>query len=655
MKECNSIKQSPIAALAAYGGGAGGTTFTGGSTEKVYVDDVFSTYVYEGQNTSTNTINNGLDLAGEGGLVWIKRRDGAAVNHYLFDTERTNKYLNSNNDSGQFDAAASSYINSYTSTGFVTGDSGNIGWQDNFVSWSFRKAPGFFDVVTYTGTGSARTVAHNLGSVPGMILIKCTSEDKDWSVYHRSLGATKNMHLNNNSVADTQTGVFNDTEPTATNFTVNYDGDVNKNGATYVAYVFAHDEQSFGTDSDEAIIKCGGFTHSSSSGNEIDLGFEPQWILYKPSDGTVGWYIWDTMRGWNVSDQSNLRPDVTNTESTGDNSSAGWPQITNTGFKLGTNSFAGDNKTFIYMAIRRPNKPPEAATNVFAIDTFTGSTPNYISNFIVDFYISRSGGGINVAGNDQEVGSRLLGPKFLKASSNAVPVSSSATVFDYMNGFQADSGSASNVKYAWMFKRAPGFLDVVTYDGNSQNSRTVNHNLGTAPKLILIKSTSSNYDWIGWSTGLTSSKYLVVNSTAAEASGAYVVSSSTSNFTLNQFGEVNGNGEKYIAYLFDTLNGISKVGTYTGTGNDLNVDCGFSSGARFILIKRTDSSGGWYLYDSVRGISSGNDPYLLLNSDAAQVTNTDYIDPLNAGFTVTSSAPAELNTNGGTYLFLAVA
>ena len=73
------------------------------------------------------------------------------------------------------------------------------------------------------------------------------------------------------------------------------------------------------------------------------------------------------------------------------------------------------------------------------------------------------------------------------------------------------------------------------------------------------------------------------------------------------------------------------------------------------MIKRRDGSGDFYIWDSLRGIVSGNDPYFILSSDAAAVTNTDYIDPLNAGFTVTSSAPAELNANGGTYLFLAIA
>ncbi|MBG7617692.1 MAG: hypothetical protein IZT57_04915, partial [Chloroflexi bacterium] len=110
-----------------------------------------------------------------------------------------------------------------------------------------------------------------------------------------------------------------------------------------------------------------------------------------------------------------------------------------------------------------------------------------------------------------------------------------------------------------------------------------------------------------------------------------------------------------IAYLFASLAGVSKVGSYTGTGSDLNVDCGFSAGARFILIKRTDSSGDWYVWDSVRGITAGNDPYLLLNSTAAEVTNTDYIDPLSSGFTVTSSASSTVNVSSGTYIFLAIA
>ena len=130
----------------------------------------------------------------------------------------------------------------------------------------------------------------------------------------------------------------------------------------------------------------------------------------------------------------------------------------------------------------------------------------------------------------------------------------------------------------------------------------------------------------------------------------------TTTFTAaNADEQINKSGETYVAYLFATLAGISKVGTYSGTGSDVNVDCGFTSGARFVLVKRTNSSGDWFVWDSTRGIVAGNDPYVLFNTTAAEVTNTDYIDPLSSGFTITSNAGSDLNTSGGTYLFLAIA
>jgi hypothetical protein len=73
------------------------------------------------------------------------------------------------------------------------------------------------------------------------------------------------------------------------------------------------------------------------------------------------------------------------------------------------------------------------------------------------------------------------------------------------------------------------------------------------------------------------------------------------------------------------------------------------------MIKRTDSTGDWYVWDSTRGIVPGNDPYLLLNSVTPEVTGTDYVDTDNTGFQLSATAPAELNASGGTYLFLAIA
>jgi hypothetical protein len=126
-------------------------------------------------------------------------------------------------------------------------------------------------------------------------------------------------------------------------------------------------------------------------------------------------------------------------------------------------------------------------------------------------------------------------------------------------------------------------------------------------------------------------------------------------FSLGTAANTNNSGDNYVAYLFATLAGVSKVGSYTGSGTTKQIDCGFTGGARFVLIKRTDVAGAWYVWDSARGIVSGNDPYLLLNSSAAEVTNTDYIDTYSAGFEISSTAPAAINANGGTFVFLAVA
>jgi hypothetical protein len=111
---------------------------------------------------------------------------------------------------------------------------------------------------------------------------------------------------------------------------------------------------------------------------------------------------------------------------------------------------------------------------------------------------------------------------------------------------------------------------------------------------------------------------------------------------LGSITHTNASGDTYIAYLFATLPGISKVFSVTkSSGSDASVDCGFTSGPRFVMLKRTDSTGDWYVWDTERGIVAGNDPYLLLNSTAAEVTSTDYIDPTSNGFTIVNGGLAD--------------
>ena len=153
-----------------------------------YIEDVFSTYLYTGTGANL-TITNNIDLSTKGGLTWIKGRSGA-TGHRLTDTARgVTKSLESNSTAAE--VTESTGLTAFGTTGFTIGADADYNTSAaTYASWTFREQAKFFDVVTYTGNGTAgRTVAHNLGSVPGCIIVKCTSLGGDnWSVYHRSLG-----------------------------------------------------------------------------------------------------------------------------------------------------------------------------------------------------------------------------------------------------------------------------------------------------------------------------------------------------------------------------------------------------------------------------------------------------------------------------------
>jgi hypothetical protein len=623
---------------------------------------VFSTNLWAGDGSS-ETITNGIDFSGEGGMVWFARRTTTDL-HTIIDTERGgNTALFSTSTSANYTNAQ--MITSFNSNGFNVGSYAGVNDNnEDLVGWSFRKQAGFFDVVTYTGDGtSSRDIAHNLGSKPGFILTKRLNLTGNWTGYHQSLGYTKRIYLDLTNAASTNAATWVQ-EPTATHFTV---GSENTSGSTYVAYLFAHDDQSFGDNGDESIIKCGSYTSTGNSvtGIDIDLGWEPQWILQKNSSSasTPYWMIADTMRGLIVKDGTSypavqvLKPNATDTEA-----DPGILSINNTGFTSHGGFNNGDK--IIYIAIRRPMKTPESGTEVFKPYTRSGGTTgiNSSAGHTVDLLISKD---YNSTFN-WWLSDRMRGSAFLKPNGTDSEFTSAPIAFDAQTGINLLTDNAYHFNESgddmidYTFKRATGFFDVVAYTGTGVAGHTLNHNLGVAPELIIIKDRDAVTGWyVGVNFEVSAFNQLQLQSTSSASSRAYshgIDAKPTANlFSVGVNTFTNDSGDSYIAYLFATLAGVSKVGSYTGTGADLNVDCGFSAGARFVMIKRTDSTGDWYVWDTERGIVAGNDPYLLLNTTAAEVTSTDYIDPLSSGFTVTSSAPAALNASGGEYIFLAIA
>ena len=627
----------------------------------VYVEDVFSTFLYTG-NSSTQTITNGIDLSGEGGLVWIKNR-GLSSNNFLFDTLRgAGNYLRSNQSSAE--GNFSPLFSSFNANGFsLNGSSSDLNSSSyTYASWTFRKAEKFFDVVTWTGNDTPRTIPHSLGSVPGCIIVKCVTSVGDWVVYHRSLANTSALYLNATSSVDTLLSVWNSTSPTSTEFSLGGSGQVNGSGGrTYVAYLFAHDAGGFGDAGTDNVVSCGSFTKTASwpDSTPVVLGWEPQFLLYKRSDsGAENWNIGDIMRGdGNVSGTgAGLSPNLSNAETTTLQFSA-----TPTGFTIGNATSIGG--TYIYIAIRRgPMKTPTVGTEVFNTIARTGTDTTVSvtgAGFTPDLVFAHSRPG----GYETPAYDRLRGnAKLLYYATSAESTSNVGFSSFNMDGMNLIYGASydingSGVTYAnWLFRRAPGFFDVVAYTGTGV-SRTVSHNLGVVPELMIVKRRSSADGWAVYSSATGGTKVLFLHTTLAAITYSFNwnnTNPTSSVFTVGISTDVNESGATYVAYLFATAPGVSKVGSYTGTGTTLSVDCGFTAGARFVLIKRTDSTGDWYVWDTARGIISGNDPYLLLNSTAAEVTGTDYIDPLSSGFEISSTAPAAINANGGSFIFLAI-
>lgn len=632
-----------------------------------YIEDVFSTWLYAGNSvgSTSQTITTGINLSANGGMVWIKSR--SAASHNLFDTARGVKNFVESNTTQVAQTYTNGGVTAFSTTGFTMGPDFNTGNNsgENYASWTFRKQAKFFDVVTYTGTGANRTIAHSLGSVPGCIIIKRRDTIADWQVYHRSLANTEYMVLNTTAAKATSATLWNSTTPTASVFSVGTDATVNASGGTYVAYLFAHDAGGFGAAGTDNVISCGSYTgNGSATGPVVTLGYEPQWVMIKNASSTGSWQILDNMRGMPVgSADATLQANASSAESSVEylSPTATGFQITSTSTEVNTNT-----GTYIYMAIRRgPMKTPTSGTSVFGLSarTGTGATATVTGGQVADALLVKNRG----AAVGDLFAARLTGTGYLETSSTAAEVAAGATIlqanpWDVMDGTKLGTTStitnaSANTFINYMFRRAPGFFDVVCYTGTGAQ-QNVSHNLGVTPEFVVVKSRSAASGANGWPTFSSSADqimWLNLNLSRQTFFSCFPVAPTSSVFTVGNNADTGTNAVTYVAYLFATIAGVSKVGSYTGTGTAQTIDCGFTGGARFVLIKRTDSTGDWYVWDTARGIIAGNDPYLLLNSTAAEVTNTDYLSVQSSGFGLTATAPAALNANGGSYLFLAIA
>lgn len=586
-------------------------------------------------------------VAAKGGLVWIKTRNSVS-DHSLFDTVRgVTKYLASNSNTSQTTDATG--LVSFGASGFQLNSALNSNRNTySHVAWTFAQADRFFKVVPLN---TATTYNHNLGVLPGCIMIKeYGASGASWVVYHKDIGS--NYYLNLNTTA-AQSGSSGWLTATTTQFTINntlWDSGSHQG----IAYVFGHDTSSSG------LIQCGSYTGNGGN-QDISLGWEPQWVLIKASSVTANWIIFDTIRGMPYGTASaTLYPASTAAEAT-----SASVQPTPTGFTLvgtGGNETNGSTYSYVYIAIRRSNKPPTSGTQVFNAVTRTNGSANAKitgAGFVPDLYllIDRPS---TFPANPDRLGYRVAGPsnRLDVLSTNGYMTDVPMISYDQdgytINGTNNWNDGSSYVDY--YIRQAVGVYTYVPYTGTG-SATSVTHQLGATPEMMWIKRTDANSNWLMFTPGQTANQLMILNSTGARYTDATYFPSlpSASTFSVGTGVDINATNGKYIASLFATKAGVSKCGTYTGNGSAQTINCGFTTGARFIFIACTSTTGDRYIWDSARGIVAGNDPHKSLNTSAAEVTTDDSIDPDSTGFIVNQVAATNINVNAATYIYLAFA
>jgi len=406
----------------------------------------------------------------------------------------------------------------------------------------------------------------------------------------------------------------------------------------------------FGDSGTENVIKCGSYVGNGSSVDaEVYLGFEPQWLLVKDATASGAWFILDSMRGIVTGgSDSYLFANLNSAESNNPLLS-----LTPTGFKSRIGSSGND---YIFTAIRRSDgycgKPPELGTGVFTpiFNATDSAEPFYrAANHVVDFALAKRYDAIE----NWWSSSRLIQGKYLQTNTTSAEQSNSYQKFDFSSGYNSydGTGAGNNIGYLW--KRHAGF-DVQCYEGQT-GVQTRSHGLNSVPEMILVKVRNQSYDWCVGHIGLNggtnpwTTKHLRLNNSNAEYSeNQFSIAPTSTHWSTRSGGLVNDNGEEYIAMLFASVDGISKVGYYAGNGLNQSVTTGFQP--RFILIRSSSNSDNWWLFDSLRGLASSSaDPRLLINTSAAQQTSGSYFDISSTGFTVASS----FNNNNWDYVYYA--
>ena len=324
--------------------------------------NIFNTVLYTG-NGGTQSIT-GVNFQPD--WVWIKNRTSAEGSGVFDSVRGVTKMLCTQNTDGE--STTSNSLTAFGSDGFSVGSLNRVNQSSNKIaSWNWKEQAGVFDIVSYTGNGNARTISHNLGSVPKFMICKDRNNVKNWGTYHVAIGPGSDAgYLNNIVVPEANNNFWNNTNPTSSVFSVGTDNTYNGNGIPYIIYLFG----------DSSMSKCGSYTGLGGTNYPfIYTGFKPAFVMAKRTNATSNWVIYDNKRQYSlIEGQYNpQRPRLTSNINDAESSftSDNGVDLVSNGFVVRDNSndaytinIAGSN--YIYIAF---------AENPFVTSTDNGSIP----------------------------------------------------------------------------------------------------------------------------------------------------------------------------------------------------------------------------------------------------------------------------------------
>ncbi len=598
--------------------------------DPLYIDDVFSTYLWKGTGGNL-THNNGLDLSSKGGMVWIKSYSNTYASAITDTVRGTTKQLQTSTNAG--DLTNSSRLTAFNSNGFTTGYEELVGSNNSkYASWSWRKAEKFFDIQSWSGNlTSGRQISHNLKCVPGLILVKRNNGAANWSVFHAALGPTFASFLNKTDAASESSAYWNNTAPTDSVITLGNSTNVNGgSGDDYIAYIF------------------GGGKSTAATARSVEFGSGANDLLHVGSSSDLSFGTGDfTIEGWfkdNVGSNMGIfqissssdgitTSDYANTIALGHNS-GGWNpygngQTSTPSENLHLNFAAGEwihfaytrqsgtNRIFINGDLLKDWSSSYNYTHTYLAIGAQYTVNNRLSGEISNFRIVK---GTAVYTSPfkppTEPLTNITNTKLLCCNNSSV---TGATVTPTTITTEGGGGLTAVTEnpfidpenYAFGANGDQNAIKVGRYNGTGSTSTVPQITCGWQPSWVMIKDYhDSGQDWVMFDTkrgifndNSTEDKILAVNAAETQSGGLYLDLTGNGFKITSSHNRVNSSTRKYIYVAFRMSDGgvgkIPDAGTGSlamdygsGSSSIPNFDSGFA--VDFCLTRKPASSDNWY-------------------------------------------------------------